>query len=147
MSTKRVRHNLKNVDRLHAIARLLVDAAVIGDGPAAAKHGVATRSISRYRALAERGEGREALLLASLVQEKQQLTDADFRDSLSTAIHELLGFLTRSATQLDPSSPLAVRAAAGALKMAADRFERFAMLSARLKGEPPLQVAKPRKVG
>lgn len=138
---KKVRGNLNSVDRLHMVARLLVDAAVIGDADAAAKHGVSTRSVSRYRALAERGTGREALLLASLVKEKQKLVDTDFRDSLSTAIHELLGFLSRAATKLDASSPQAVRAAAGALKMAADRFERFAMLDARLKGEGPVRAA------
>jgi hypothetical protein len=80
-------------------------------------------------------------LLAQLVKEKQRLVDTDFRDSLSTAIHELLGFLARAATSLDPSNPQAVRSAAGALKMAADRFERFALLDARLRGEGPVRAA------
>lgn len=140
MATKK-RGNLKTADKLHTVARLLVDAAICGEAEAAAKHGVSIRSVYRYRALAERGEGREALMLAQLVKEKQRLVDVDFRDSLTVAIHELLGFLARSATSLNPADPHAVRAAAGALKMAADRFERFALLDARLRGEGPVRAA------
>jgi hypothetical protein len=146
MATKKVRGNLKSVNRLHVIARLLVDAAVIGDEAAAAKHGIHLRSVRRYRALAERGEGREALLLANLVQEKRQLADTDFSVSLKTAIHELLGFLSRAAVAMDPTNPHAMRVAAGALKMASMSYERFLMLDARLGVTPPVALIQPKAI-
>ena len=139
MATKR-RANNKSVEKLHAIARLLVDAASQGDALAAAKHGVSPRTVRRYRAFAENGTGREALLLTQIVQEKRNLVDADFSDSLRTAIHELLGFLSRSAVSLDPSNPAATRVVAGALKMATNSYERILLMDARLAGRPPVEL-------
>lgn len=138
-----------NSQRLHRIARILVESATLGDAATAAKHRVSIRSLERYRAFLEGGEGPAALKLAELVDQKQKLLDGDFSVFIRAALNAHLDFQLRAAEQMDPSDSLAVRASTGAIKYLGDRFERFALLDARLAGRAPVEAVplKPVKTG
>lgn len=139
MAKKRGIYKNLNSIRVHRVARILVEAAAMGDAAAGAKHGISVKSVERYRLFHERGEGPAARNLRDAVEQKQKLLDGDFTVYIRAALNSHLDFLARAGDQLNPSDPHAVRAAAGALKLLGERWERFLLLDARLKGEGPVR--------
>jgi hypothetical protein len=143
---QRKRSHIVNSQRLHRVARVLVESATLGDAAAAAKHGISMATIGRYRSFLESGEGPAALKLSELVDQKQKLLDGDFSVYIRAALNGHLDFLLRAAGQLDPTDPKAVRASVGAIKYLGDRFESFTLLDARLAGLPPVQPVAPKAI-
>lgn len=77
-----------------------------------------------------------------LVEQKQKLVDGDFRVFIRTALNSHLEFIARAGQQMDPSSPDALYASAGAVKLLGERYERFTMLESATRGEPLLKAVK-----
>lgn len=144
MSTKR--SESKTLERRHRIARILVEAALTGDEATARRNGISLRTIGRYRAVVEAAKGREALEVSSIVRQKMELLDQDFSVSVGRAMNALADYMRRCADEL-AYDHRGLRAAAGAMKLGGERYERTQLLKARIQstltGEPMLKAVKP----
>jgi hypothetical protein len=109
------------------IARIVLDAKLLGDESAAKRHDVSTKTVGRYKQLVEADSK-----LSDLVCEKLKLVEGDWGIGLASAIRGQIEFLNRAATCADASDPHAVHAIAGALKILADVALTSRMLDARL---------------
>jgi hypothetical protein len=112
---------------LAVAARILVDAAMLGDEAAAKRHNVSTKTVSRYRALAATDDN-----LSKVVGQASKLASREWASDLGAAIKGQIGFLKRAAQEADPKSPAAVHAVADALEILADVALTSEMLDARL---------------
>lgn len=117
-------------------AAILVDAAYRGDEAAAELWGVSQRTVKRYRARIDTDDQ-----LALAVQEKRQLVEQDWADTLPNTIRAAAEFIERAAKQGNPKDPNMVHAVAGGMKLVAEVYFVKQMLDARFKdgrhdGEP-----------
>ncbi|HEY1956709.1 MAG TPA: hypothetical protein VGH28_13910 [Polyangiaceae bacterium] len=108
-------------------ARVLAEAVATGDAAAAKRHGVAERTIRHWR---KKLEGDP--VLAGLCQEKVAIVEADWAESLPSAIRKCIEFLADATEKCDARSPEAVHAIAGAMKLLTDVALARQMLDVRL---------------
>lgn len=108
-------------------AAILADAALNGDEVAAARWGVSTRVIRRYRLLVETNQE----LAASFHQKKAELERA-WIERAAVALIAAVEFLTRAAREADPRNPEIIHAVAGALKILNEAILTSQVIDARL---------------
>ena len=109
-------------------AAILVDAAYRGDEAAAELWGVSQRTVKRYRARIDTDDQ-----LALAVQEKRQLVEQDWADTLPNTIRAAAEFIERAAKQGNPKDPNMVHAVAGGMKLVSEVMFVKQMLDARFK--------------
>ena len=115
-----------NVDP-ERVAQIVVDASLIGDEAAAKRHNVSTKTVGRYRDLAQSDE-----VVSKLVAAKWEAADKDWSVGLSSAIKAQIEFLNRAATSASHTDPEVIREVTGALKTLADVALTSRMLDARI---------------
>lgn len=108
----------------------MVDAAYLGDAPAAQKWGLSERTVQNYRArLAQDSR------LALSFHEKRQLVEQDWAAELPAAIRAGAAFIRRAAEQGDPTDPDMVHAVAGGMKLVAEVLFAKRVLDARMRDD------------
>jgi len=109
------------------IARVLIEASILGDEAAAARYNISVRTVERYRAKLAADPR-----LAAFVAGKKKASEAEWAHGLASALKGNIDFLNRASAQADPSSPEAIHAVAGALKILAEVSLASKMLDVRL---------------
>lgn len=109
------------------IARVVVDATLLGDGTAAKRHNVSTKTVQRYREMAQSDAN-----VSKLVSALWAAADKDWGKGLASALRGQIEFLNRATEKADPSNPEAITAVTGALETLADVALTKRMLDARL---------------
>lgn len=111
-------------------ARILLDAATIGDRAACDKHEISLRTLQRYRSrLADDQE------LSRAVASKKAIQDKQWAQEIPAAIAAGIDFLKRAAQDCDSSHPDAVHAIAGAVKILSEVSLTRDVIDARLASE------------
>lgn len=118
-----------NFDRDKA-ARVVSDAALLGDRAAASRHGVALRTVRHYRQRLE-----DDPEFAAVCREKQKLQDAAWADEIPDALAGCINFIKDAAQQLDPKDPKGIEAMAQALETLSDVWFTHQLLQTRLEQE------------
>ncbi len=118
---------MPQVFKYERAAQILAEAAVLGDKEAIARHGVALRTLQRYRRRLSEDEK-----LARLVAEKKAVLEREWASELAPAIREGIRFLQKAAREADASDPAAIHAVAGALKILSEIALTKEVLDARL---------------
>lgn len=108
-------------------AKLLVEAATLGDKATAKKHGVSLRTLQRWR---KQLEGDSALSQA--VASKKAKVEEGWADEIPGALRAAIAFLTKAAEQADPKDPAAIHSVAGAMKLLSETSATWKVLDARL---------------
>jgi hypothetical protein len=96
-------------------ARALLDAALMGDGKAAKKHGVDRVTLFRWR---ERMASDP--ILQHKVSERKAMIDQKWGEELDGAIANAVDFLNRATETASPAEPEAIAAITNSLKVLAD---------------------------
>ena len=109
---------------------VLVEAAFFGDKPTAAKYGIATRTIHRYRKRLN-----EDAQLSALVKVKKDLMEQEWAEEMPAAIRASIEFLRKAATEAKATDPDVIHAIAGALKILSDVAMTKKVIDARLTGQ------------
>lgn len=116
----------RSIDRERA-ARILAEAALVGDQKAADNHGICAKTLRRWR---ERMATDEQMS-ANVLKNKRRL-EADWADKLPAAIRGAIAFLERASQESDPSDPESVHSVTGALKILTDVAIAKQIVDARL---------------
>jgi hypothetical protein len=109
------------------VARILVDADLLGTDAAAARHKIHVRTVIRYRVLAERDRN-----LSDLVTRLKRSIGADWFEGLGAAIKAQIDFLTHAAAEANPRSASSVNAVTNALKALAEVGLTSQVVNARI---------------
>lgn len=131
----------KNFDYERA-SRALAAAALEGDHSAAQRENLTVRTLQNYRKRLQTDA-----TLSQLFAEKKALLEREWAHEIAPTLRAALAFLQRAMTNLDPSDPEAVHAAAGAFKLVNEGHLTMRVIDARLaehdqpRGEGPGQVA------
>lgn len=133
----------KNFDYERA-SRALAVAALEGDAKASATENITVRTLQNYRKRLNTDTA-----LSQLFAEKKALLEREWAHEIAPTLRAALTFLQRAMTNLDPSDPEAVHAAAGAFKLVNEGHLTMRVIDARLaehnqpRGEGPGQMATP----
>jgi hypothetical protein len=115
-------------------ARLLIEAAIIGDKATARKHGIALRTLQRWRVKLA-GDVELSSELSQAIAEKTRELDKAWADGIGDALRDGIRFLGRAFKEADVKDPAAIHAVAGALKLLAEAETTQRVLDARLARE------------
>lgn len=111
-------------------AKILLDAAMVGDRAAAEKWKIAVETICRYRKRLETdAELSKALKLKKAEQDKA------WADEIPAAIASCIEFIKNAAYACNPAEPEAVHAIAGALKILSEVSLTREVIEARLSAQ------------
>lgn len=108
-------------------AMILVDAAYLGDKPAAEKHCISERSIRNWRKKLD-----EDPEFSASFQLKKQAMEADWASELPTAIKAGIKYLKEAAENASRNDPDVIHAVAGGLKILTEARAMKDILDARL---------------
>lgn len=111
-------------------ALILVEAAYYGDRATGDRWGVSIRSIQRYRARLDSDQE-----LSQLVALKKEAFERDWTEEMPAAIRTGIRFLNTAFQEADPTSPEAIHAVAGAMKILAEIGLTREVLNVRFYGK------------
>ena len=116
-------------------SEVLVDAILLGDGPAATRHNVSLRSIQRYRVRA-----RSDAALAELVASKKAKVEQDWTDARRRFLRRAIAKLEQL---IDGAKPEQIREVAGAIKIVGELDVVKGALGGNQPVAPPADPAPP----
>lgn len=111
------------------VAKILVEATVIGDKAAADKNGISLRTLWRYRSQLKAGTDSE---LTASVSDKKAVIEKGWADEIPGALRSAVEFLRKAAEQADPKDPEAIHSVAGSMKLLSEVAATWKVLDARL---------------
>lgn len=114
-------------DQRDRAAKMLVEAATLGDKATAKKYGISLRSLQRWR---KRLEGDTDL--SSAVAAKKARVEEGWADEIPGALRAAIAFLRKAAEKADPADPAAIHSVAGAMKLLSETSATWKVLDARL---------------
>lgn len=111
-------------------AKILIDAATLGDAKACEKWNVTVRTLQNYR---QRLAGDPEL--SQVFAEKKALQDKTWADEIPEMLKAGIDFLKRAAQEAEARDPDAVHAIAGAVKIVSEVQAMRKVIDARISGQ------------